>query len=127
MAVVWGGGEEQPVFEVRCDQAQGLAKVAVFAERRRHQVVAFVHDQEVPGQMRGARWRTAGREELLTHVGLAQVVVRRDDAAERGPGVGVHAQAAPQLFGALPVHDIEPSARTSPTVRRAIAGAGKPA
>ena len=107
VAVVRGGGEEQPVLELRRHQAQHPAQVAVFAEGRRHQVVAFVDDQQVPGQMRGALRGAAGGEEVLQHVGLAQVVEGGDDAAGRAPGVHVHAEPAAQALGLLPVHHLE--------------------
>ncbi len=82
VAVVRGGGEEQPVLELRRHQAQHPAQPAVLAEGRGHQVVAFVDDQQVPGQVRGALRGAAGGEELLQHVGLTQVVKGGDDAAE---------------------------------------------
>ena len=114
MAVVRGCGEEEPVLELRRHESQHAAKLAVFAERRRHQVVALVDDQQVPGQMRRALRGTAGGVELLLHIGLAQVVVGGDDAAERAPGIRVHAESAAQALGCLAVHDLEPEGELVP-------------
>ena len=52
VAVVWCGAEEEAVFELRCQQTQHLAEVAVFAEGGGHQVVALVDDEHIPGQVR---------------------------------------------------------------------------
>ena len=52
VAVVRGGGEKEPVLELRRHKTQHPAKLAVLTERRRHQVVALVDDQQIPGQMR---------------------------------------------------------------------------
>ena len=94
MAVVRRGGEEQAVFEAGSDQPQHLTQLAVVAEGRGHQVVAFVDDQEVPGKPGRPVVRLAGGQELLLDVRLAQVVVGGDDAAERAPGVCVDAEFA---------------------------------
>ena len=108
VAVVGRGREEQAVLELRRQEAQHPAQLVVFAEGRGHQVVALVDDQQVPGQVRRALRRAAGGEELLEYVGLTEIVVRGDDAAERAPGRGVHAEAAAQALGPLAVHDLEP-------------------
>ena len=52
VSVVGRGGEEEAVLELRSHQPQHAAQLAVLAERRGHQVVAFVHDQQIPGKMR---------------------------------------------------------------------------
>ena len=57
--------------------------------------------------MRGALGGAAGGEELLQHVGLTQVVVGRDDAAERAPRIRVHAEPAAQPLGFPAVHHLE--------------------
>ena len=107
VAVVGCGREEQPVLELRRDQPQRAAELAVLAERSGHQVVALVHDQQVPRQVRRALGNAGGGEELLAHVGLAQVVVGGDDAVEGTPRVRVHTEAAAEAVGRLPVHDLE--------------------
>ena len=114
VAVVRGCGEEEPVLELRRHESQHAAKLAVFAERRRHQVVALVDDQQIPRQVRGALGGAAGRQELFQHIGLAQVVVGGDDAAERAPGIRVHAEPAAQALGCLAVHDLEPEGELVP-------------
>ena len=106
--VVGGGGKEEAVLELRRHQAQHAAELAVFAERRRHQVVALVDDQQVPGKMWRSLRRAAGGQKLLKHVGLSQVVIRGDDAAERAPGRGVHAEPAAQALRPLAVDHLEP-------------------
>ena len=107
MAVVRGGGEKEPVLELRCEEPQHSAKLAVLAEGGRHQVVALVDDEEVPGKMRRSLRRAAGGEELLQDVGLAEVMVGGDDMAERAPGVRVHPEPAAQALGLVTVHDFE--------------------
>ena len=105
--VVRRRGEEEPVLEARGDPAQHLAQLAVGAERRRHQVVALVDDQQVPGEARRVFAGAARGEELLLDVGLSQVVVRGHDPAERAPGIRVDAQFPAQLLGPSPVDDLE--------------------
>ena len=95
------------MLELRRKESQHSAKLAVLAEGRRHQVVALVDDQEVPGKVRRSLGSAAGREELLQDVGLAQVVIGDDDAAERAPGARVHAEPAAQALGLVAVHDLE--------------------
>ena len=95
------------MLELRSYQTQHSAKLAVFAEGRRHQVVALVDDEQIPGQMRRAFRGAAGRPELLQHVRLAQVVVGGDDAAERAPRIRIHAEPAAQALGFLAVHHLE--------------------
>ena len=107
MAVVRGGGEKEPVLELGREAPQHLAKLTVLTEGGRHQVVALVHDEEVPGKMRRPLRGAAGRAELLQHVRLAQVVIGGDDAAERAPGVRVHAEPAAQALGLVAVHHLE--------------------
>ena len=107
MAVVGRGREKQPVLESRRHQPQRSAEFAVFAKGGRHQVVALVHDEQVPRQVGRPFGRLTSCEELLAHIRLAEVVIRSDDAAERTPGVGVHAEPPLQPLGALPVHDLE--------------------
>jgi hypothetical protein len=65
--------------------------------------VAFVDDEEVPGEVRGTFWGAAGSEELFEYVFLAEVVTGGDDAAEGAPRVGVHAESAAECvrFGAI--------------------------
>ena len=60
------------MLESRRYQSQGAAELAVLAERGRHQVVAFIDDQQVPRQVRGPFRGMACRQELLAHVRLAQ-------------------------------------------------------
>ena len=107
VAVVRGGGEEQAMLELRRHLAQHPAQATVLAHGRRHQVVALVHNEQVPRQVRGTIGRLAGGEEALEHVRLAQVVVGGDDAAEQAPRVRVHAQLAACGFGALAIHHLE--------------------
>ena len=114
VAVVGRGGEKQPVLELGRHQPEHLAEPAVFAEGGRHQVVALIDDQQVPGQMGRALRRAAGGQELLQHVRLAQVVIGGDDPAERAPRVGVHPQAAAQALGRRAVHDVEPERELLP-------------
>ena len=95
------------MLELRRDEPQRLAQLAVLAQRGRHQVVALVHDQQVPGQVRRSLGNTGRGEELLPHIGLAQVVVGGDDAVEGTPGIGVHAEFSAEAVGRLPVHDLE--------------------
>ena len=107
VAIVRRGGEKEPMLELRRHETQHLAKLAVFAEWRRHQVVALVDDQQIPGQMWGALRGTAGGEELLHHVRLTQVVVGGNDATERAPGIRVHAEPAGQELGFSAVDHLE--------------------
>ena len=107
MAVVRGGGEKEPVLELRREEPQHSAKLAVLAEWRRHQVVALVDDEEVPGKMRRSLRSATRREELLQNVGLAQVVIGSDDAVERAPRVRVHPEPTAQALGLVTVHDLE--------------------
>ena len=95
------------MLESRCHQSQGAAQLAVLPERRRHQVVAFIDDQQVPRQVRGPFRGMAGRQELLAHVRLAQIVVGRDDTVERTPRIGVHAEAPARTVGLVAVHHLE--------------------
>ena len=71
MAVVRRGRKEQAVLELRCDQAQSPAEFTVFPERRGHEVVTLVDDQEIPRQVRRPFGGTTGGEELLADVRLA--------------------------------------------------------
>ena len=57
--------------------------------------------------MRGILRGAAGGEELLQHVGLTQVVVGRNDTAERAPRIRVHAEPAAQSLGFPAVHHLE--------------------
>ena len=107
MAVVRRRREEQPVFETGSDPPQHLAQLAVVAEGRGHQVVAFVDNQEVPGKPGRSVGRLAGGQELLLDVRLAQVVVGGDDAAEGAPGVCVDAEFAAQPLRPVAVDDLE--------------------
>lgn len=107
MAVVGRGAEEQAVLELGRQQAQHAAQIAVVAERRGHQVVAFIDDEQIPGQVRRTFRRPAGGQELGENILLPQVVIGGDDAAEGTPGVRVHAKAAVQRVGLGPVHEVE--------------------
>ena len=127
VAVVRRGAEEEAVLELRREEAEHAAEVAVVAEGRRHEVVALVDDEQVPRQVRRALGRAAGRQELLEHVVLPQVVVRGDDAAEGAPRVGVHPEALAQRVRSRRGRRGRRGARTSPTSRRATAGAARPA
>ena len=52
MAVMRGRAQKKAVFELRGDQPQRAAQVAVVAESRWHQVVALIDDEEIPRQVR---------------------------------------------------------------------------
>jgi len=83
------------------------AELAVLAEGRRHEVVAFVHDQQVPWEMgRSVRGPARGKK-LFPYVRLPEVVVGRDDPAERAPRVGVDPEPAAQLLRRLAVDHLE--------------------
>ena len=69
------GREKKAVLEPGAQEAEGLAELAVFAERRRHEVVALVHDQQVPREMGRSLGCRAGRKELFPYVRLPEVVV----------------------------------------------------
>jgi hypothetical protein len=113
---VWplcGVALKQPVLELGREQSQHAAQIAVVAECRRHQVVALVDDKQVPRQVGRALGSAAGGQKLLQHLVLPQVVVRRDDPAERAPGIGIHAESLAQLVSLRSIDQVE-VVRTSP-------------
>src|SRR5271157_1177146 len=77
------------------------------------EVMALVHDQQVPRSMGrhaapvGLRFSAGRLKELGQHVGHSEIVHRRDDSRERFPGVRVDAQAAAKLKGRFAVDDLE--------------------
>ena len=97
------------MFKPWSQVAQHLGQVTVFAEVRRHQVVRFVDDQQVPGQL-GAlvslRRSTVG-DELLQHIRLSQVVIRGNDPGQCAPRVGIKPHLLLQAMGGGLVHDVE--------------------
>ncbi|OPZ41969.1 MAG: hypothetical protein BWY94_02264 [Actinobacteria bacterium ADurb.BinA094] len=102
------------MLEARREQAHHAAEVAVLAERRRHEVMALVDDQQVPRKVRRALPGSGRRHELLEHVVLTQVVVRGDDAAERPPWTRIHAETAPQRRRLVAVDEVEPQRELLP-------------
>ena len=107
MAVVGRGREKKAVLEPGGQESEGLAELAVFTERRRHEVVAFVHDQQIPREMGRSFGRRAGGKELLPYVRLPEIVVGRDDPGKRSPRVGIDAELSAMAFRGLTVDHLE--------------------
>ena len=115
LAVVRRGRGEDAVLEEEADLPQHPGPLAGPAAALRGEVVALVHDQQVPRSVGrraiavrlGIRPGPGRLEELLQHVGHPQVVHRRDDAGEGFPGVRVDPQAAAKLEGRVRVDDLE--------------------
>ena len=76
MPVMRRCAEEEFMLEVGGDLPEHLAEAAIVAKRRRHQVMALVHDQKVPWQIRRVLGRLTGRAELLKDIVLTKVVIR---------------------------------------------------
>ena len=102
------------MFEARRHDAQGAAQFAVLPERRRHEIVALVHDQQIPRQVRRSLRRAAGRQKLLADIGLAKIVVRGDDPVERPPRIRVHAELASCKVRPMAIHHFEPQRELLP-------------
>ena len=107
------------MLEARRDDAKHATQVAVLAERRRHQVVALVNDQQVPRQVRRALRRVRRGKELLEDVVLPQVVIGRDDAAEGAPGFASMPIRRRSAKVSSAVDQIKGQGELRPTSRRA--------
>ena len=114
LAVVRRGRGEKPMLEQEADFPQHSGTLACTPAALRGEVMALVHDQQVP---RGVGHRAAigfgiGADagclkELLQHVGHSQVIHRRDDSWKCLPRVRVDAHATAKLEGGVGVDDLE--------------------
>jgi hypothetical protein len=107
VSVVRCGAEEEAVFELWADETEHATEVTVVTEGGGHEVVAFVENEQVPWEVRGAFGSAAGGEELFEDVILTEVVVGGDDAAEGSPGVGVHSESAAEGMSFVAVDEVE--------------------
>ena len=111
VAIVWGGGEEELVFEVLSDFTESLGALGVEGEVAGAAgcgVVGFVDDENV--EITQARARALVGHGLAEHpqgVLALHVVHGGDEAREMGPGVGVEATLAAQTLDEGAVDDGE--------------------
>ena len=76
--------------------------------------MAFIEDEKVPGEMRRSVGRPRSSMKLLEDIFLSQIMVRRDDPAERTPRICVKAEAFSEVISFLTVHEVELKRKTLP-------------
>ncbi len=110
VTVVRCSAQEDAVLAQRRQATQHLAQVAVLPQGCGHEVMAFIHNQQIPRKSRqwpGLLLRLGRGMELFLDIRLTQVVVRGHDAVGRAPRIGVWPQFTAHRVGAVAIDHIE--------------------
>ena len=95
------------MFEERRQPAQHLTEIALLTEGVGREIVRFIDDEQIPGQLRLATLQMACILEISENVGLLEIVITRDDTRATAPGIGVHAHLALQKNGCVAVYNVK--------------------